>query len=157
MPGTKIDSFTGVWACYSNFHTKTVLLDGVKYRAVEHAYQAAKILDPQKRLVLSLDFNPNLTAGQAKRIGQNLDLRKDWPEVKIPVMRDLLVQKFSDLELRTKLLASGDRELVEGNWWHDEFWGVCMGTDRCKYGPHWPGGENHLGKLLMEIRGNNFR
>lgn len=32
-------------------------------------------------------------------------------------------------------------ELIEGNYWHDTYWGVCEGV-----------GENHLGKLLMEIR-----
>jgi predicted NAD-dependent protein-ADP-ribosyltransferase YbiA (DUF1768 family) len=39
------------------------------------------------------------------------------------------------------LKATGDEELVEGNWWNDTFWGVCNGV-----------GENNLGKLLMKIR-----
>lgn len=44
-------------------------------------------------------------------------------------------------ELGNKLEATGDSLLVEGNWWHDTFWGVCNGF-----------GENNLGKLLMKIR-----
>ena len=35
-------------------------------------------------------------------------------------------------------------EIVEENTWGDTFWGVCKGV-----------GENHLGKLLMEIRDAN--
>ena len=56
-------------------------------------------------------------------------------------MRDALIQKFSDKKLQKKLIDTGDAELIEGNWWGDKFWGVCEGE-----------GENHLGKLLMEVR-----
>lgn len=49
--------------------------------------------------------------------------------------------KFAIPELKEMLLATGDEELVEGNYWHDTIWGVCDGV-----------GENHLGKMLMEIR-----
>jgi predicted NAD-dependent protein-ADP-ribosyltransferase YbiA (DUF1768 family) len=37
--------------------------------------------------------------------------------------------------------ATGDRKLVEGNYWHDTFWGVCNGV-----------GENYLGEILMHVR-----
>ena len=56
-------------------------------------------------------------------------------------MRDLLVQKFGSGQLREKLLATGDAELVEENTWGDTFWGVCNGRR-----------ENMLGTLLMDIR-----
>jgi N-glycosidase YbiA len=57
------------------------------------------------------------------------------------VMRGLLRQKFSSGELYEKLLATGDALLVEGNSWGDRYWGQVQGT-----------GENHLGKLLMQVR-----
>ena len=56
-------------------------------------------------------------------------------------MTDLCRIKFSDPHLRSLLLATGDAELIEGNWWHDQFWGVCNGV-----------GQNQLGKILMAIR-----
>ena len=56
--------------------------------------------------------------------------------------RQLLRSKFSDPELAEALLATGDAELVEGNTWGDPFWGVYKGK-----------GENMLGRLLMEVRG----
>ena len=52
-----------------------------------------------------------------------------------------LRKKFADPELRNLLLATGDEELIEGNYWGDTYWGVCNGV-----------GQNKLGKLLMQVR-----
>lgn len=57
-------------------------------------------------------------------------------------MEDLLRLKFSNREVANLLILTGDEELIEGNWWGDKFWGIYNGE-----------GENHLGKLLMKIRG----
>lgn len=59
----------------------------------------------------------------------------------IRVVDDLEATCRSYDDLKAKLLETGDAELVESNWWHDYFWGVCNGR-----------GENHLGKILMKIR-----
>ena len=62
--------------------------------------------------------------------------------MKIDIMRQVLKSKFTqNPELKAKLIATGDAELIEGNNWNDRFWGVCRGV-----------GQNHLGKLLMEVR-----
>lgn len=39
------------------------------------------------------------------------------------------------------------REIVEGNYWHDNYWGNCT-CDKCKNIE----GQNKLGKILMKIR-----
>jgi predicted NAD-dependent protein-ADP-ribosyltransferase YbiA (DUF1768 family) len=67
-------------------------------------------------------------------------IRSDWDEVKVEVMRALVRIKFST-DLQPHLLSTGEAELVEGNWWGDQFWGVCDGK-----------GENWLGRILMETR-----
>ena len=68
--------------------------------------------------------------------------RPDWNAVKVDVMRDVLRAKASQHEyVRRKLLATGDRELIE-NSWRDDFWGWGPNRD----------GQNMLGKLWMEIR-----
>jgi ribA/ribD-fused uncharacterized protein len=121
----------------SNFWPVRVVLDGVEYPTVEHAYQAAKTLDSaERRRILAAS-----TAGRAKKLGRRTRIRPDWDAVKLDVMRDLLMQKFSCDSLRSALLATGDAPLVEVNTWSDYFWGVCNGI-----------GENHLGKLLMQLR-----
>jgi len=145
---TRIDKFDGNWGCYSNFWPVIVKLDGIEYPSVEHAFQAAKTLDPKYRVGFQ---NSSVSPGDAKKMGRKLKIRPDWEEVKVSVMRDLLVQKFSYSILKRKLMSSFTAELIEGNWWHDTFWGVCQGN--CRQGSHEPFGENWLGKLLMEIRG----
>ena len=132
----KINSFSGENRFLSNFWPAKVILNGVEFVSVEHAYVASKTLDENLRKQIS-----GMTPGQAKRFGRTFDLREDWNEVKLSVMENLLRQKFSHKELSDMLIATGQCELIEGNTWGDTFWGVCNGV-----------GQNHLGKLLMKIR-----
>jgi ribA/ribD-fused uncharacterized protein len=131
-----IDRFDGEYRWLSNFWPSQVHWE-LEFPSVEHAYQAAKCscqADRQRFL--------GITAGQAKRLGRQVELRPDWEDVKIHMMEYLLRQKFAARsELAAKLLATGDEELVEGNSWGDTYWGVCRGQ-----------GQNRLGKLLMQIR-----
>jgi predicted NAD-dependent protein-ADP-ribosyltransferase YbiA (DUF1768 family) len=59
-------------------------------------------------------------------------------------MANCIEQKFNIEPYRTKLLETKDEYLQEGNRWNDKFWGVCLKTNK---------GENHLGKLIMSVRG----
>lgn len=125
----------------SNFWPSQVTLDDVPYPTVEHAYQAAKTLSLYQRDLIAGLPRP----AQAKAAGRRVDLRPDWTAVRLPTMHALLVQKFAPgTPLARRLDATGDRLLVEVNQWGDTFWGVCDGA-----------GENHLGRLLMEIRAAN--
>ena len=131
-----IKSFRGEYRFLSNFFPVEVVLDGVTYPSVEHAYQAAKTLDLEKRK----EFLGG-SAGFAKRLGQRLELRPDWNDVKLSVMTRLNEQKYMRPDLREKLCDTYPQDLVEGNTWGDTFWGVC--DDK---------GSNHLGQILMTIR-----
>ena len=134
----KIDSFSGEYEFLSNFFPSVICdPDGITYPTVEHYFQAMKTVHLSERKEIAAAPTP----GKAKRMGRRVFLRSDWEGIKIEVMRQGLKQKFADKELRDKLLATGDAILIEGNWWHDTFWGVCDGK-----------GENNLGKLLMEVR-----
>jgi len=144
----KIDRFDGDNKFLSNFPPAQVVFDGMYFESVEHAYQAAKTfsIECRERLAMTESlWGPfkisDFTAAEAKRYGRKLPLRPDWEIVKIPVMLELLRKKFADPYLRSLLHSTGDAELIEGNWWGDTFWGVCNGV-----------GENHLGKLLMQVR-----
>jgi N-glycosidase YbiA len=133
----RIDSFRGDYCFLSNFHPCKIQYEGIEYTSVEHAYQASKSMSWKIRKEIANLLKP----GDAKRMGKNLLIRKDWDTVKLSIMKELVKKKFSIPELQKKLLATGDAELVEGNWWGDDFWGVCNGR-----------GENYLGKILMEVR-----
>lgn len=134
----KIESFQGEHRWLSNFWPVTVLYEGHLYPSVENAYQAAKLPPSQRGQFRSC------TAGQAKRLGRQGQIRSDWEQSKLRVMEQLIAQKFvAGSDLAEKLLATGDAEIIEGNTWGDTFWGVCRGK-----------GENNLGKLLMARRGD---
>ncbi len=136
--GDPIERFAGDYAFLSNFHRSDVVLDGVTYPTLEHAFQAAKTTDPDQRQAIRQAPSP----GVAKRLGRKVDLTDDWDERRLSVMHALLVDKFTrHPELGAALLATGERELVEGNHWGDRFWGVCDGV-----------GHNRLGQLLTAIR-----
>lgn len=126
----------------SNFSKSEIILDGIIYPTVEHFFQAMKTKDPIQRAEIAAAPTP----GKAKRLGRHVQLRSDWEEVKVDVMCQGLHLKFQDPKLRTMLLATGDKELVEGNTWHDRTWGRCI-CEKCG-----GQGENLLGQLLMELR-----
>lgn len=85
------------------------------------------------------------TAADAKYFGRRIDLREDWEQIKDAVMLECLRSKFSNKELREKLLSTQSRILVEGNNHRDKYWGAVNGE-----------GKNMLGKLLMQVRKELF-
>ncbi len=142
-----IDIFEGKYAFLSNFE-KSVIVgvdDKIEYPTVEHYFQAHKSLDFKDRITIASAPTP----GKAKRLGRSVKLRNDWEEVKDAVMLEALRLKFSDKKLRKKLLETGDDYLIEGNSWHDNYWGMCF-CRKCGEGKI--SGKNHLGQLLMKVR-----
>lgn len=62
-------------------------------------------------------------------------------------MREVLAAKFTDPDLADRLVATGTALLVEGNTWHDQFWGCCTSPRH-----HATPGANWLGRYLMQLR-----
>lgn len=141
-----IETFQGPYRFLSNFYPAEVESMGMRFATVEHAYQASKCVNQQD--ILAIWAAP--MAADAKKIGRKVEMHPWWEDFKLGVMEALLFEKFSDPDLRAKLLATGDEELQEGNTWDDRFWGRVLegsaGGDQ-----HWDG-QNHLGRLLMLVR-----
>lgn len=140
-----ISEFTKENFFLSNFYNAYLMYDGIIYCSTEAAFQASKTLDISERERIA-----RMSPSDAKKAGRALSLRPDWEEVKDKVMYDVCLAKFtmnSSLRLKEKLLATGNEELVEGNTWHDNYWGNCS-CNKCKNTP----GRNQLGKTLMRIR-----
>jgi ribA/ribD-fused uncharacterized protein len=142
-----IVSFSGDYQFLSNFYPRGFwwdhpLFDSKFALTAEHHFQAAKA-------ATRADWERVHQARYAfiaKRLGRAIKKRDDWDEIRVAVMRSILQAKFADPILRAKLLATGEAELIEGNTWSDTFWGMVY------TGPLGWVGDNHLGKLLMEIR-----
>ena len=137
-----IKNFEGEYAFLSNFYFSPMIIDNVVYTTNEHYFQAMKSLNPKERQAIVLAPTP----GKAKHLGRKVSLRKDWEDIKEEVMLTGLRHKFSNPELRKKLLATGNEELIEGTTWHDNYWGICD-CETCG-----GQGKNRLGKLLMQVR-----
>lgn len=132
-----ITSFTGKYRFLSNFYPSPIVFRGRIYVTVEHAYQAAKAQSEIDRARIAAAATPAL----AKKMGRKVDVVSGWEGIKVDIMRECLEAKFQDPELLHWLIETHPSELIEGNTWGDEYWGVCRGK-----------GKNKLGKLLMEIR-----
>lgn len=136
----KIDKFGGEYSFLSNFYPHEFEYQGITWPTAEHAYQASKAKMENKagvtRLILATK-NP----GSVKAFGKKIELREDWEDVKLHVMKEILRYKFSSDYMSEKLMSTNGFDLVEGNTWGDTYWGVCRGV-----------GKNYLGKLIMTIR-----
>lgn len=132
-----ISSFSGEFSWLSNFYSVPIEYKGLRFHSVEAAFQAQKTLNPIEKIKFSNILSPS----EAKKLGRKVTLRPDWEQIKDQIMYDLLKEKFKHPTLKRWLIETGDEELIEGNSWHDTYWGVYEGT-----------GKNTLGKLLMKLR-----
>lgn len=135
----KISRFSGDYSFLSNFYKTPVFLNGLEYTCVESAFQAQKCINPKDRIQFQ-----TMDPVTAKCRGKQVELRSDWEDIKVGVMWECLIDKFTRNEdLKMKLLGTGDAYLQEGNTWRDTFWGVDLKTGK---------GKNKLGELLMSVR-----
>lgn len=141
---SSIKGFFEEFRFLSNFHLCEVPVweEGnilLVYPSSEHAYMAQKTdcMDT-KRLFTSPDMSPK----QARQMGQQIELKSNWEQLKWDAMLKVNTSKYThNPELASALLSTGTKYLEETNWWFDTYWGVCEGV-----------GENNLGKVLMTIR-----
>lgn len=135
----KINNFRNEYFFLSNFYNCPVEIEDIRFLNAEAAFQAMKCEEKSDR-----EMFRNLSASEAKRLGRRVNLRPNWNLLRMKYMKEIILDKFSrNPELKDKLLATGETELIEGNTWNDKFWGVDLYTGV---------GENHLGKILMEVR-----
>lgn len=127
----------------SNYYDCTVFFDGRTYLSSEAAFQSMKTTDSSIR-----DKFSNLTPDESKALGRKVKLRPDWETVKVDIMRDIVLAKFSqNQDCKDELLKTKGYNLVEDTTgWHDCVWGRCY-CRMCR-----GVGENHLGKILTSIR-----
>ncbi len=136
-----IDSFTGDFAFLDNSYPCDVLFDGLRYPSAEHAYQASKTDDPNKKLIVA-----NLLDGAtARSYGKSrLKITTEFTLVRLSIMRRILEAKFFDnISLAKMLIETMDSVLCYPARGNDLYWG-CRNRGK--------NGDNKLGLLLMEIR-----
>jgi hypothetical protein len=140
-----IDEFKDKHRFLSNFYESPIIINNQKWLTVEHVFQASKTTNLSER-----EYMRNIkTPMEVRRYGKTkVQLRSDWEDVKLNIMLKSLYLKFTqNNNLTTKLLQTRGWELVEGNTFHDNYWGNCT-CFKCSNIP----GQNNLGRLLMYIR-----
>lgn len=134
-----IYSLRGDYYFLSNFYECQIEYQGICYQNAEAAFQAQKCLNEEDKMSFC-----GLPAAKAKRHGRRVLLRPDWESVKFGIMEEVVRAKFNqNPQLAESLLATGGRQIVEGNTWGDTCWGVDTRSGK---------GANHLGQILMRIR-----
>jgi len=124
----------------SNFSAFALEWKGEVWMTSEHAYHSEKFDDPT--LLEALRTTRSAHDAMKLAYANHSLYRPDWDEVKLDIMKDILRAKVAQHPyVRKKLLETGQRELVE-NSWRDDYWGWGPNRD----------GQNHLGKLWMEVR-----
>lgn len=125
----------------SNFSAFMVQMSDRLFPTSEHAYHWHKFPgDPLKQRSIQVASSAHEAFKMAERWKQYR--REDWDEVKVGIMRQILLAKVTQHEyVRRKLLATGDRELIEDSW-RDDYWGWGPNRD----------GKNMLGQLWMQVR-----
>lgn len=130
---------------------------GIHCPTAEHAFAVAKLdpnagVHPHEECMLEMRRIAKLEKpGMAKAAGRRRTwngrpfLRPDWEKKKVELVTEIVRRKFRDPRLVRKLLATGERLLVEGNEHGDPIWGMVE-KDDVFYGT------NFLGEILMLIR-----
>ena len=124
----------------SSLYKKPIVFEEREFPTGEHAYQFGKFKDENTREWAMKAPKPHLLSILAHGLF-SWDIVKNWSKIKVDRMYNVLKAKFSDIELRQKLLDTGNSLLIEDSK-TDPFWGIG------KTGK----GKNMLGKLLMKVR-----
>ena len=133
-----IYGFKDEYRWLSNFYKLQEPIDlyGCVFYYTENLYQAFKCNKADDFILMA-----SLTPGEAKRFGKRVELNPDFEANKLSIMKQILDIKFRQEYFKRRLLDTGNCLIFEENSWKDFFWGCHNGI-----------GENHLGKIIMEIR-----
>lgn len=141
MPATiKFYRTADLFGQFSNFADYPVRIGKRTWPTTEHYFQAMKFSSKHEQEKIRKANSPMIAA----RLGRDRrkKLRRDWETVKLRVMREAVLAKFTQhLDLQELLLSTGDAKIIEHTA-NDSFWGD--GGDG--------NGRNMLGQILMEVR-----
>lgn len=151
----------------SNFFECEFIIDGVKWKTVEHYFQAQKFDDPSYQKYIQLASTPRkaMLLGKQQRhfryitskihpklcleyihdiIGKykHLTIKSNWEDIKDNVMYKAIYAKFSQNKNLKKILLDTEPRFLYESTKNDNYWGIGKDGD----------GMNKLGQLLMRIR-----
>lgn len=153
----EVFGFFGSYHFLSNFFPVEIPYQNAVFPSAEHAYQAMKFIPNAWHHFLSdAPEHAKYLAHCESMVPLRRFSEEEWQDRKLQFMKDIVGVKFALLgdhvfgddgpELQKLLLSTDNKLLLEGNWWNDTFWGVCINDAGERIG------QNHLGRILMETR-----
>lgn len=151
----KIIKFDGDERWLSNMvTTQPFEYEGIVYHSTENAYQASKCIDESEKIYISQltsydskKYHKNIIRKIGINVYKNKVLNPSFEQRKIDIMYDVNCLKYKQHKYKTLLLSTGNMDIIEGNTWNDQFWGMSLDNDFNIIKGH-----NNLGKVLMRIR-----
>ena len=126
--------------------------EGIKYNCAEQyiMYQKAiafKDFETAEKIIK--ETSPKIIQALGRAV-KNFD-QAIWDQCKFNIVNSGNFFKFThNIDLKKKLLATGDTQLVEASPF-DRVWGIGINAATAELGAKWRG-ENLLGKAIMEAR-----
>ena len=100
-------------AWLSNMTLVNIECDGIVYPSIENLYQACKYNEVGTKKLIS-----QLSPYKAKKHSrENKMTNSEFDDNKLIYMEYALHKKFSREPFKSKLIATGDCHIEEGNWW----------------------------------------
>lgn len=147
------DGYLSQWWAADPFTSSSSSSPKITFKTAEHYMMHAKALlfsDPSTALSILQASHPRDVKSLGRRV-RGFD-EGVWVEHRERVVREANLLKFRQSDdLRRKLLATGDRELVEASPM-DRVWGIGISPEKAPGSDRRRWGLNLLGKVLMEVR-----
>jgi len=97
----------GPYKCLGNSYSATILVEGITYPSVEHAFQAAKVSDRATKFQIS-----KASLAEVRNLLEDIWIRPNWNDVKYATLHQLVKLKFeSNKELAKVLMGTGTKLL----------------------------------------------
>jgi len=114
----------GPYKCLGNSYLSPVIVEGITYPSVEHAFQASKVTDRGIKFKIS-----KASLAEVRNLLEDIWVRPNWNDVKYATLHQLVKLKFES-----------NRDLAK----------VLVGTGTQRLGGRT---EAELGSILMKVRG----
>tara|TARA_R110002033_G_scaffold11668_1_gene36529 strand:+ start:540 stop:944 length:405 start_codon:yes stop_codon:yes gene_type:complete len=101
-------ALTGKYKALTNSYPSMIVVEGISYPTLEHAFQAAKLTDTETKVLISKAKLPDVSS----IVGEGFT-RPNWKEIQWATMYQLMKLKFeSNPTLASLLQDTGDRPLA---------------------------------------------
>tara|TARA_R110002020_G_scaffold363849_1_gene576154 strand:- start:279 stop:671 length:393 start_codon:yes stop_codon:yes gene_type:complete len=102
----------GSYKCLGNSHLSSIIVEGITYPSVEHAFHASKVSDRSVKFRIS-----KASLAEVRNLLEDIWIRPNWNDVKYATLHQLVKLKFESNKELAKVLTGTGTQLLGGK--HD--------------------------------------